>query len=89
MLGGSSEGRHELLVVESGWTSGRARISLAMWIGSSGFFMFFFSTLAWEANSGLTTLEQEELAFMKSLLEPLESEKRLANRVFNLHPHLK
>lgn len=49
---------------------------IAMWIGSS---VFFLPTLAWEANSGLTTLEQEELAFMKSLLEPLESEKRLAS----------
>jgi hypothetical protein len=51
-------------------------LSSAMWIGSS---VFFLPTLAWEANSGLTTLEQEELAFMKSLLEPLESEKRLAS----------
>lgn len=64
MLGGSSEGRHELLgVVECNVDRKQC----------------FFPTLAWEANSGLTTLEQEELAFMKSLLEPLESEKRLAS----------
>ena len=42
-------------------------------------FLFFLPTLVWEANSGLTTLEQEELAFMKSLLEPLEPEKRLGS----------